>query len=308
MSIFKTRSRSGSAVTPPNPQQLSHPQPHSQQTNISHQSSAWGTSQLLQQDGSGSSGSIDQQARGSSAANPLSSPLANPTAATARPQLFSDFFRRYELMIEFTNLRNPHHCPSGLYVMPAADNMNQWFGTLFIHKGYYRDAVFKFQLLIPPEYPDRRPAVQFMSDMFHPLIDSYGQLALQHQFPQWRPHKDYLFHILHYVKAIFKKCVLDTITEKQAINKEAFRMYRQENKIFAKLAQQRAQLSITDSNLYENYPANNTIKFSRLNEDEYGEIKQKMMTSALSSGVPPATFSADKRGISLESLASRFAD
>ncbi|KAI9232131.1 MAG: ubiquitin-conjugating enzyme/RWD-like protein [Podila humilis] len=156
--------------------------------------------------------------------------------------------------------------------MPAVDNINLWFGTLFVHKGYYRNAVFKFQLVIPPEYPERRPTVHFLSDLFHPLIDQHGQLALQYQFPQWRPHRDYLFHVLHYVKAIFKKCVLDTVVEKQAVNKEAYRMYRNENTIFAKLAQQRAQLSITDSNLYDNYPANNSIKFGPLGDQEFGEF------------------------------------
>jgi len=95
---------------------------------------------------------------------------------------------------------------------------------LFIHKGYYRDAVFKFQLSIPQDYPDRRPTVRFNSDMWHPLIDNQGYLALQYQFPQWRPHRDYLFHVLHFIKAAFKKCVLDTILEKQAVNKEAYRM------------------------------------------------------------------------------------
>ncbi|KAF8904941.1 hypothetical protein BGZ58_006431, partial [Dissophora ornata] len=105
--------------------------------------------------------------------------------------------------------------------------------------------------------------------MFHPLIASNGELALQYQFPRWRPHRDYLFHVLHYVKAVFKKCVLDTIVEKQAVNKEAYRIYRNENKIFAKLAQQRAQLSITDSILYDNYPASNSIKFSPLANEEF---------------------------------------
>jgi len=100
-----------------------------------------------------------------------------------------------------------------------------WFGTLFVHKGYYRNAVFKFQLIIPQEYPDRRPVVQFLTDTsFHPLIDNHGYLALQYQFPQWRPHRDYLFHVLHFIKAAFKKCVLDTVLEKQAVNKEAYRM------------------------------------------------------------------------------------
>jgi len=46
--------------------------------------------------------------------------------------------------------------------------------------------------------------------------------------------------------------------------------YRNENTIFAKLAQQRAQLSITDSNLYDNYPANNSIKFGPLGDQEFG--------------------------------------
>ncbi|KAF9361698.1 hypothetical protein BGX26_000053 [Mortierella sp. AD094] len=307
--LFTTRSRSGSTVSPPTSQQSFHSLPHQQQL-LQQGLSSWGSSSQLLQQQDGSNGSIDQQDQQQQrylTARPNASAIP-AVAAAARPQLFSDFFRRYELMIEFTNLRNPHHCPSGLYVMPAADNMNQWFGTLFIHKGYYRDAVFKFQLLIPPDYPDRRPTVQFLSDMFHPLIDNHGQLALQYQFPQWRPHKDYLFHILHFVKAAFKKCVLDSIVEKQAVNKEAYRMYRQENKIFAKLAQQRAQLSITDSNLYDNYPSNNSIKFSRLNEEEFGETKQKMMASGLSIGALPTAFSGDKRGMSLESLASRLAD
>ena len=147
-----------------------------------------------------------------------------------------------------------------------------WFGTLFVHKGYYRNAVFKFQLIIPQEYPDKRPVVQFLTDStFHPLIDQQGYLALQYQFPQWRPHRDYLFHILHFIKAAFKKCVLDSVLEKQAVNKEAFRMYRHENSIFAKLAQQWAQLSITESHLYSNYPSYNTIKFESLSEQEFGK-------------------------------------
>lgn len=267
-------------------------------------SSQGSSSQLLQQDYGNSAMDQDaSQQQGSLQRRPST----RPAAAAARPQLFSDFFRRYELMIEFTNLRNPHHCPSGLYVMPAADDMNQWFGTLFIHKGYYRDAVFKFQLLIPPDYPDRRPTVRFTSDMWHPLIDNQGQLALQYQFPQWRPHRDYLFHILHFIKAAFKKCVLDTVVEKQAVNKEAYRMYRHENKIFARLAHQRAQLSMTDSILYDNYPANNSIRFSPLGEQEFDELKQKMMSSANSSGIINPSMT-NKRSETFDSLMSGLAD
>ncbi|KAF9583119.1 hypothetical protein BGW38_010205 [Lunasporangiospora selenospora] len=177
---------------------------------------------------------------------------------------------------------------------------------------YYRDAVFKFKLMIPPEYPDRRPTVHFLSDMFHPLIDEYGQLVLQYQFPQWRPHRDYLFHVLHYIKAVFKKCVLDTVVERQAVNKEAHRMYRQENTIFAKLAQQRAKLSCSESTLYDHSPANNSIRFRELDEAEFVDLKQRMMNSAISSS---GSFSSERRSGSLDSIlptstsfASRFAE
>ena len=28
-----------------------------------------------------------------------------------------------------------------------------WYGVLFVHKGYYKNGVFKFKLNIPSEYP-----------------------------------------------------------------------------------------------------------------------------------------------------------
>ncbi|KAG0232055.1 hypothetical protein BGW42_008488 [Actinomortierella wolfii] len=160
--------------------------------------------------------------------------------------------------------------------MPATDNMNLWFGTLFIHKGYYRNAVFKFVMTIPPEYPEKRPTVHFVSDIFHPLIDQQRELVLQYQFPTWTPHQDYLFHVLHFIKACFKKCILDRTTEKQAVNKVAYRMYRHEPTIFAKLAQQSAQLSITEQKLYEHHPPNNSIKFSPLSDPEFASTIDRM--------------------------------
>ncbi|CAG8464540.1 1372_t:CDS:2 [Cetraspora pellucida] len=70
-----------------------------------------------------------------------------------KPQFRDECFRKMDLMIEFTNLRNPRHCPSGVYVMPSADNFYIWYGVLFVHKGYYKGGVFKFKLNIPIEYP-----------------------------------------------------------------------------------------------------------------------------------------------------------
>ncbi|RUS22628.1 hypothetical protein BC937DRAFT_88233 [Endogone sp. FLAS-F59071] len=234
-----------------------------------------------------------------------------------KPQFYSEYFKRYELMIEFTNLRNPNHCPLGVYVMPAQDNLNSthrqnnfimyrpclpfeaksltallkkrfkfpvlfpkfhslpqaWFGSLFVHKGYYRNGVFKFRISIPPEYPERAPTVDFLTDMFHPLVDQKGGFNMGQQFPAWRPHQDYIFHVLHYIKNAFKKVVLDNLLEKYAKNKEAYRMYHNEPHIFANLAQQCAQLSITESILFENFPESNMIRFTSLKDGKFGEYQ-----------------------------------
>ncbi|CAO3685999.1 unnamed protein product [Umbelopsis ramanniana] len=196
-----------------------------------------------------------------------------------KPKNNSEYFKRYELMIEFSNLRNPNHCPLGVYVMPLSDNLNVWFGCLFVHKGFYRSGVFKFRINIPESYPNAPPTVTFLTDMFHPLVDTQGRLSIAQQFPVWRPHQDYIFHILHYIKNAYKRVVLDGLVEKYCPNKEAYRLYRNDPQIFSKLAQQCAQLSITESYLFDHFPDNNMIKFSPLSESKFDELKAQILNS-----------------------------
>ncbi|KAL1925776.1 uncharacterized protein VTP21DRAFT_659 [Calcarisporiella thermophila] len=220
--------------------------------------------------------------------------LIDLTTKRKKPPLYSQYFRRYELMIEFTNLRNPKHCPSGVYIMPAIDDMNTWYGVLFVRKGYYKNGVFKFRINIPREYPERAPGVAFITDMFHPLVDQNGQLSIGQQFPTWTPNRDYIFHVLHYVRNIFKKVALDGLMEKYCLNKEAYRMYRNEVHIFAKLAQQCAQLSITESILYDNYPESNTIRFNPLSDTKFEELKTQILSNNFSS-IAESTSSSDRQ-------------
>ncbi|CAO3657924.1 unnamed protein product [Rhizopus stolonifer] len=136
----------------------------------------------------------------------------------------SDSFKRYELMTEFINLKNDSHCPLGVYVMPSSENLYVWYGVIFVHQGHYHSGVFKFRLAIPESYPEYPPSVTFMSDMFHPLVDGGGNLSITQQFPTWRPFEDYIFHVLHYIKNIFKKNMLDRLIDKHCFNKEAYRL------------------------------------------------------------------------------------
>ncbi|CAO3614883.1 unnamed protein product [Cunninghamella echinulata] len=180
----------------------------------------------------------------------------------------SPIFRRYELITEFMT-----YCPSGLYIMPCSDTLNVWYGVLFIYRGSYTSGVFKFRIIVPENYPYNAPTVGFLTDIFHPLVDHQGYLSLGQQFPSWRPHQDYIIHLLIYIKNIFKKDILDQLIEKHCLNKEAYRLYREDQAVFNKLAQQSARLSITESYLYDHFPNNNLIRFAPMDEQVFDTLK-----------------------------------
>ncbi|CAO3621544.1 unnamed protein product [Mucor fragilis] len=188
------------------------------------------------------------------------------------PRLTSEHFSRYEIMTELINLRNPSHCPLGVYVMPSTEDLHVWYGVLFVHKGFYRSGTFKFRLTLPENYPNQPPSITLLTDLFHPLVDVKGNVCISQQFPVWRPYQDYTFHVLHYLKNMFKKVVLDGLNDKYCYNKEAYRLYRHDIAIFAKLAHQSAQLSITESFLYDHPEDDNPIRFSPLSDAKFGRL------------------------------------
>ncbi|KAK9702301.1 hypothetical protein K7432_011296 [Basidiobolus ranarum] len=198
-----------------------------------------------------------------------------------RPQFYSQYFKRYELMIEFTNLRNPSHCPSGIYMMPSLDNMNVWYGTIFVHKGYYRNGIFKFKLVIPQEYPDKAPSVDFINDVFHPLVDVYRRFSLKQRFPHWTPHKDFISHILYYIKSSFKKSVLDNLQQHNCPNQEAWLMYRNKPEVFAEFAKNCAEYSVMDSNLYGDHQGSSSIRFNKLSDQKFEELKTMILNRSV---------------------------
>ncbi|GLB33787.1 putative ubiquitin-conjugating enzyme E2, catalytic domain homologues [Lyophyllum shimeji] len=112
-----------------------------------------------------------------------------------------------------------------MYVVPSVENLLVWDGVFFVHQGYYADAVLKFRIIFPSNYPERQLSVQFVTDIFHPLIDNQtGTFNLAPRFRPWRPKENHVFDVLHYIKAAFKKQALDHIQESDCLNKEAFRL------------------------------------------------------------------------------------
>ncbi|KAG5727493.1 hypothetical protein E4T56_gene11991 [Termitomyces sp. T112] len=132
---------------------------------------------------------------------------------------------RTAVSLEYASIRHRGHCPLGMYIMPSVENLLVWDAVFFVHQGYYADAILKFQISFPSAYPDEQPSVQFVTDVFHPLIHNQtGSFNMAPRFRPWRPKEHHIFDMLHYIKAAFKKKALDNLQEADCLNKEAFRM------------------------------------------------------------------------------------
>jgi hypothetical protein len=120
--------------------------------------------------------------------------------------------------------------------------------------GYYTDSILKFRLTFPSNYPEGPPVVQFLTDIFHPLISQQdGVFNLVPRFRPWRsacvvrfprrettymiyrPKEHHVFHVLHWIKAAFKKHALDGMKESDCLNKEAFRWVGYPHSLVSKL-------------------------------------------------------------------------
>ncbi|KAH9812134.1 ubiquitin-conjugating enzyme/RWD-like protein [Melampsora americana] len=196
-----------------------------------------------------------------------------------------------EVSLEFASLRLPGHCPLGVWVIPSPTNIYQWQGVLFIHRGYYAGAIYRFVLEIPKSYPSAPPVVRFTTECFHPLVDqSTGRFDIRSRFPEWRPRVDFLCHVLHFIKSAFKRPGLERIKEESdAQNKEAFRLYRDQTQIFATLASQSAILSASPSTLQADSNSNEMIQFIELDDQQWQSIRSRMLGTAAEVGTSSNT-------------------
>ncbi|CAL1700996.1 unnamed protein product [Somion occarium] len=190
---------------------------------------------------------------------------------------------RTAVSLEYASLRYPKHCPTGMYVIPSPENILVWDAVFFVHQGYYADSILKFRLIFPPNYPERPPAVQFVTDVFHPLISQQdGSFNLAPRFRPWRPKEHHVFDVLHWIKAAFKKHALDDIKEHDCLNKEAFRLYHDTTSSFAALATQSSLLSQSSSALFDkDHPSmagkgSHSIQFRELKPDKLAALRKQI--------------------------------
>ena len=61
------------------------------------------------------------------------------------------------------------------------------YQQLYVVLGYYTDAILKFRLTFPRNFPEQPPSVHFVTDVFHPLVSQKdGFFNLAPRFHSWR--------------------------------------------------------------------------------------------------------------------------
>ncbi|KAI0638041.1 UBC-like protein [Trametes polyzona] len=204
------------------------------------------------------------------------------TANLFNPEPSTPALTRTAVSLEYAALRHTGHCPLGMYVTPSPDNLMVWDAVFFVHQGYYTDSILKFRLAFPPDYPERPPTVQFLTDVFHPLISQQdGTFNLAPRFRPWRPKEHHVFDVLHWVKAAFKKHALDEIKEGDCFNKEAYR-YHDTTSSFAALATQSSMLSQSASALFDrDHPSmagkgSHSMQFRELRTEQLDSLRKRL--------------------------------
>uniref|UniRef100_A0A915PXX3 UBC core domain-containing protein n=1 Tax=Setaria digitata TaxID=48799 RepID=A0A915PXX3_9BILA len=114
------------------------------------------------------------------------------------PLRFSaELITEHSIMSEYAMIcRDPI---DGLYAVPSARNKFEWFGLLFIRRGVYAGAVFRFTLHLPMDFPSTElPRVVFDLDVFHPHVNpATRELDLKRYFVDgWKSDQHHIYHIL----------------------------------------------------------------------------------------------------------------
>ena len=78
----------------------------------------------------------------------------------------------------------PANCSAG----PIADDLFVWEATLMgPHDSAYEGGVFSLNIKFPPDYPFSSPKVYFNTKIYHPNINSKGQICLDILKDRWSP-------------------------------------------------------------------------------------------------------------------------
>ncbi|RZD42299.1 MAG: hypothetical protein CXT73_03415 [Methanobacteriota archaeon] len=82
------------------------------------------------------------------------------------------------------NTDPPANCSAG----PIDDDIYHWEATVLgPHNSVYEGGIFRLDIIFPSEYPFKPPKVKFMTNIYHPNINSSGGICLDILKDQWSP-------------------------------------------------------------------------------------------------------------------------
>ena len=86
--------------------------------------------------------------------------------------------------LKIFNKDPPANCSAG----PIDDDIYHWEATVLgPHKSVYEGGIFRLDIIFPSEYPFKPPKVKFMTNIYHPNINSSGGICLDILKDQWSP-------------------------------------------------------------------------------------------------------------------------
>ena len=78
----------------------------------------------------------------------------------------------------------PSNCSAG----PVNDDLYKWEATIIgPEKTPYEGGFFKLEIHFPNNYPFKPPKIKFITRIFHPNINRYGNICLDILDKQWSP-------------------------------------------------------------------------------------------------------------------------
>ncbi|KAK1744934.1 ubiquitin-conjugating enzyme family protein [Skeletonema marinoi] len=182
------------------------------------------------------------------------------------------------------------HCPGGVFIVPSLDNVRLFHGVIFIRRGVFTNAIFKFTLTCPPDV--------FSSYVYNPHVHpETGEVDMKIPYPEWIPHKHFLVTALTYIKKIFYIKDFSDLSEeaKQKLpNQDAYNKFLNDQEGYRRRVAECVKEA--QRSTYTSLPGS-TIRFTE--EDVSHQIMRDLLAERFGANADDANASFDSSASSL---------
>jgi len=92
--------------------------------------------------------------------------------------------KRIQRELKEMNLNPPSNCSAGV----LENDLNYWHGTIIGPEGTpYAGGMFHLDIKFPKNYPFKPPHVSFITRIYHPNINTRGEICLDILKSEWSP-------------------------------------------------------------------------------------------------------------------------